>query len=156
MHLTDVLARLLASPHATRGEAWDPVEPPLEPHFGDLEWTPPPSYRALAASGLRRARREVMATGSMAGFALLVGDERTAANADLVHLPDGVSRDPGVYLSTNHLVGFAEAGQPRLGLSISRAASLPSNSRSTSPAGLALANHSAMVFGVSSGVPLVS
>jgi hypothetical protein len=31
-------------------------------------------------------------------------------NGDLVHMPEGVSREPGRYLSTNHLVGFAEAG----------------------------------------------
>jgi len=52
--------------------------------------------------------------------------------------------------------GFAEAGRPRLGLSISRAASLPSSSASTSPAERALANHSAVASDASSGVPVGS
>lgn len=109
MNIQGVLDRLRTSGTARFGDAWDPAEPPLEPHTGEIVWTPPASYRAAATAGLRSAARHVVSIDSKVGFSLLIGDERTSANADLVYLPDGVSRDPGVYLTTNHLVGFAEA-----------------------------------------------
>lgn len=84
-------------------------ETSLAPHFGTVAWSVPPSYRALLAehNRLRCHRQEEDREHE---FVLVDEEELVDLNADLVHLPEGVSRDPGQYLSTNHLVGFAEAG----------------------------------------------
>ncbi|MFF0634934.1 SMI1/KNR4 family protein [Nocardia sp. NPDC004151] len=81
----------------------------LEPHFGAVAWSVPPSYRALLAehNRLRCLREE---DDRECEFVLVDEKELVELNADLVHMPEGVSREPGRYLSTNHLVGFAEAG----------------------------------------------
>ena len=82
----------------------------IKPHFGKIVWAPPASYaEVLSKWGPFRAVREVPAIESEKGFSLLGPDELGEINADLVHMPEKVSRDEGVYLSTNHLVGFAEA-----------------------------------------------
>ncbi|MFY2562909.1 hypothetical protein ACN469_35275 [Corallococcus terminator] len=91
-----------------------PVEPEslvetVTPHFGAIEWAPPPSYREALSAGLRAATRHVAAAGRELGFSLYDADALGGANEDLVHLPEGVTIDEGVDLSTNHLVGFAEA-----------------------------------------------
>ncbi len=80
-----------------------------EPHFGEITWTPPASYRAALAAGLVSANRPLPSLDVTRGFELLGPDQFTGKNADLVHLPEGVSRERGVVLSTNHLVGFATA-----------------------------------------------
>jgi hypothetical protein len=81
----------------------------LEPHFGAVTWTVPPSYGAFLARHNRLScRREVH--GLRREFVVVDEEEMVALNADLVHMPADVSRDPGRYLSTNHLVGFAGAG----------------------------------------------
>ncbi|MFY1828508.1 hypothetical protein ACN47A_21465 [Myxococcus fulvus] len=82
----------------------------VKPHFGTLSWTPPPSYREALALGLSSAERSLQADGMDLGFRLYVAENIGSANEDLVHLPEGVSIEEGVDLSTNHLVGFAEAG----------------------------------------------
>jgi hypothetical protein len=82
----------------------------LEPHFGAVTWTLPPSYRAFLAAHNRLACRREDADGFGSEFTVVDDEEIVALNADLVHLPEHVSRDPGRYLSTNHLAGFAEAG----------------------------------------------
>lgn len=88
-----------------------PLVEAVVPHFGALSWMPPPSYRAaLAAWGPFAALREDVATGANKGFTLVGDDAIGSLNEDLVHMPEGVSRDDGVTLTTNHLVGFAEAG----------------------------------------------
>ncbi|HEY1958417.1 MAG TPA: hypothetical protein VGH28_22525 [Polyangiaceae bacterium] len=77
----------------------------IKPHFGKITWTPPATYAsALTTWGPFRAENE-----DGKGFTLLGPDELRETNEDLVHMPEGVSRDEGVDLSTNHLVGFAEA-----------------------------------------------
>ncbi|GAB0108101.1 hypothetical protein JMUB6875_71080 [Nocardia sp. JMUB6875] len=79
----------------------------LEPHFGSVAWSVPPSYRALLAEHNRlHCNREEPDRE----FVLVDEQELVGLNADLVHLPEGVEREPGRQLSTNHLVGFAEAG----------------------------------------------
>lgn len=81
----------------------------LAPHFGTVAWSVPPSYRALLAEHNRlRCRREH--DDREHEFVLVDEKELVELNADLVHMPEGVSREPGRHLSTNHLVGFAEAG----------------------------------------------
>ncbi|MCK8500116.1 SMI1/KNR4 family protein [Myxococcus sp. MISCRS1] len=82
----------------------------VKPHFGTLRWTPPPSYREALALGLCIAERNLQADGLDVGFWLYDAEDIASANEDLVHLPEGVSIEEGVDLSTNHLVGFAEAG----------------------------------------------
>lgn len=77
----------------------------VKPHFGKIAWKPPPSFAdVLAKWGPFLAERDEM------GFELLGKEALRETNEDLVHMPEGVSRDDGVDLSTNHLVGFAEAG----------------------------------------------
>jgi len=81
----------------------------LQPEFGSVTWSAPPSYRALLADHNHFAcYREF--DGRAQQFVLVDEEGIIDLNADLVHLPEGVSREPGQYLSTNHLVGFAEAG----------------------------------------------
>ncbi|MGI5163645.1 SMI1/KNR4 family protein [Spirillospora sp. CA-253888] len=91
------------------GAACRARETSLEPHFGTVAWTLPPSYRAFLAEHNRLSCvREV---GDLhVEFVVVDEEEIVALNADLVHMPEHVSRDAGRYLSTNHLVGFAEAG----------------------------------------------
>ncbi|MGW4352739.1 hypothetical protein ACWELJ_11695 [Nocardia sp. NPDC004582] len=91
-----------ASSEVVRGR-----EASLEPHFGAGTWSVPPSYRALLAehNRLRCSREE-----GEREFVLVDEEELVELNAERVHLPEGVCREPGRYLSTNHLVGFAEAG----------------------------------------------
>jgi hypothetical protein len=81
----------------------------LEPHFGTVTWTVPPAYRAFLAEH-NRLSCERETHDFRQEFVVVDEEEIVALNADLVHLPEQVSRDPGRYLSTNHLVGFAEAG----------------------------------------------
>ncbi|MCP3168194.1 hypothetical protein [Myxococcus qinghaiensis] len=81
----------------------------ITPPFGVIEWTPPPGYREALGSGLRSATRHVPAVGRERGFKLYDADALGKANEDWVHLPEGVTLEDGVDLSTNHLVGFAEA-----------------------------------------------
>ncbi|MFJ3792247.1 SMI1/KNR4 family protein [Kitasatospora sp. NPDC090091] len=81
----------------------------VAPHFGTVAWSVPPSYRALLAEHNRlHCRREE--DDREREFVLVDEGELVELNAELVHLPEGVSREPGRYLSTDHLVGFAEAG----------------------------------------------
>lgn len=106
----------LKSSSAVRFKSTSPVDADelidaITPPFGEISWAPPPSYRAaLAKEGAVAAHRLHPATESWVGFKLLGADEIGETNESLVHMPEGVSRDEGVYLSTNHLVGFAEAG----------------------------------------------
>ncbi|GCD95967.1 SMI1/KNR4 family protein [Embleya hyalina] len=84
-------------------------ESALEPHFGTVAWSVPPSYRALLAEHNRlRCHRED--DGGESEFVLVDEEELVELNAESVHMPEGVDREPGQYLSTDHLVGFAEAG----------------------------------------------
>ena len=81
----------------------------LEPPSGTVRWSAPPAYRAFLAQHNRLScRREIRDLQSE--FAVVDEKEIVSLNADLVHMPEHVSRDPGRYLSTSHLVGFAEAG----------------------------------------------
>ncbi|WP_040810723.1 SMI1/KNR4 family protein [Nocardia concava] len=91
-----------ASPEAVRAR-----ERLVEPYFGAVAWAVPPSYRELLAehNRLRCLREE-----DEREFVLVDEAELLGLNAELVHLPEGVEREPGRQLSTNHLVGFAEAG----------------------------------------------
>ncbi|AKQ69963.1 hypothetical protein A176_006875 [Myxococcus hansupus] len=82
----------------------------VTPHFGTIEWAPPASYREALASGLSAVTRHLVSVGMNQGFWLYDADNLGTVNEDLVHMPEGVSFDEGVDLSTNHLVGFAEAG----------------------------------------------
>jgi hypothetical protein len=75
----------------------------LDPHFGELRWKLPPSYRAL----LGRANRLTCLDEDDRGIQIVSDEEMVGLNQDLVHMPEGVSRDEGVFLTTNHLVGFA-------------------------------------------------
>ncbi|MBH0780524.1 SMI1/KNR4 family protein [Nocardia bovistercoris] len=79
------------------------------PHFGTVAWSVPPSYRALLAEHNRLCCQRGD-DDRMCEFVLVDEGEFVGLNAELVHMPEGVSREPGRYLSTNHLVGFAEAG----------------------------------------------
>ncbi|GAA1165169.1 hypothetical protein F4556_006848 [Kitasatospora gansuensis] len=81
-------------------------ETELEPHFGTVKWTAPPSYRAfLAEHDTFACKRWDVAT-------VVVGADAIAElNSDLVHLPERVDRGDGRWLSTNHLVGFALADE---------------------------------------------
>ncbi|WP_157641090.1 SMI1/KNR4 family protein [Longispora albida] len=85
----------------------------LEPYFGTVTWTVPPSYRAFLTlhNGLR-CGRTVDVNGTGVDYEFDIADEVALVEltADLVHLPGHVSRGDGRYLSTNHLVGFAGAG----------------------------------------------
>lgn len=81
----------------------------LVPHFGSVTWSVPPSYRALLAEHNRLACRREMGDRECE-FVLVDEMELVDVNAESVHMPEGVDREPGRYLSTNHLVGFAEAG----------------------------------------------
>ncbi|MFE7562196.1 hypothetical protein [Kitasatospora sp. NPDC057500] len=79
------------------------------PHAGTVAWSVPPGYRALLAEHNRLScRREE--DDRECEFVLVDETELAALNAELVHLPEGVCREPGRYLTTDHLVGFAEAG----------------------------------------------
>lgn len=102
------VVRLVAVGPAT-DEAIVLRETGLQPEFGTVTWSVPPSYRALLSDHNHFAcYREF--DGRSQQFVLVDEEGIIDLNADLVHLPEGVSRDPGRYLSTNHLVGFAEAG----------------------------------------------
>jgi hypothetical protein len=78
----------------------------IEPHFGSIQWQIPPSYGAflLAASALK------CTDDNDRGLIVFDSTEMIATNTDLVHLPEGVHRGDGNALSTNHLIGFASAG----------------------------------------------
>ncbi|MFF4381158.1 SMI1/KNR4 family protein [Kitasatospora sp. NPDC001547] len=81
----------------------------LEPRFGTVAWSVPPGYRALLAEHNRlHCRREE--DEDEREFVLVDEEELVELNAELVHLPEGVGREPGRDLSTDHLVGFAGAG----------------------------------------------
>lgn len=75
-----------------------------------VTWTLPPSYLAFLGAHNWLACRREDTDGFGSEFVVVDDEEIVALNADLVHLPEHVSRDPGRYLSTNHLVGFAQAG----------------------------------------------
>lgn len=82
----------------------------VKPPFGKLKWTPPPAYaHVLKTWGAFSVRRNIASLDMDVGFTLVGEDDIASLNEDLVHMPEGVSRDEGVYLTTNHLVGFAEA-----------------------------------------------
>lgn len=114
--IANLLARLDAAPglilrRATPLAELDSLCAAIRPHYGEIRWVPPPSFRAaLASHGALSATRLVPAVDRQIGFSLFGSDEIGAANEDLVHMPERVSRDPGVYLTTNHLVGFASSG----------------------------------------------
>jgi hypothetical protein len=80
-------------------------EADVRPHYDTILWTLPPSYRAMLAES-----DSVYCARDGAEFRLLGAEEMVEINLDLVHLPEGVSRDDERMLSTNHLVGFASAG----------------------------------------------
>src|SRR5688572_23001246 len=81
----------------------------IEPHFGTMTWPPPSGYRAfLAVHNALVCRRRIHDLDRK--FVIVDDEEIVELNADLVHIPEGVSRDAGHHLSANHLVGFAEAG----------------------------------------------
>lgn len=114
--LPHLLEALESSPHVTVARRtpfsdFSALAALVKPHFGDLSWVPPPSYcSALRAWGPFAARRHIEALDADVGFELLDPDVIASVNEDVVHIPEGVSRHKGIYLSTNHLVGFAEAG----------------------------------------------
>ncbi|MFF3788013.1 SMI1/KNR4 family protein [Streptomyces sp. NPDC001933] len=89
-----------ASAEAVRGR-----ETGLKPHFGTVDWTAPPSYRAFLAehNAFACAREHIEF--------VVVGDDAIAElNSELVHMPEHVGRgSKAPWLSTNHLVGFALA-----------------------------------------------
>lgn len=104
------LDRLRSSPLVkfTPGPSVDAAALVLEPHFGAVEWTPPKSYAEVLSSGAFSVGRDL--DGMTVDLVMLSGDGFTGVNRDLVHMPEGVSIDEGVTLSTNHLVGFATSG----------------------------------------------
>lgn len=116
MHaIATLLSRLDAAPGLTLRRTTpvdsEELHAAIRPHYGELRWTAPPSFRAvLATHGAFSATRLVPALDCEVGFSLLGPDAIGSANEDLVHMPERVSRDPGVYLTTNHLVGFASSG----------------------------------------------
>jgi hypothetical protein len=77
----------------------------IRPHFGRISWSLPPSYRELLAIAGELSALDA----DHRGIHLYALDEMVDANADLVHMPEGVSRGDGKQLSTNHLIGFASA-----------------------------------------------
>ncbi|MER7708780.1 hypothetical protein ABTX81_38630 [Kitasatospora sp. NPDC097605] len=102
--LLDLDGSAPASPDAVRAR-----ETLSAPHVGTLVWSVPPGYRALLAEHNRLSCRRETDDGERE-FVLVDEAESADLNADLVHLPEGVGREPGRDLSTSHLVGFAEAG----------------------------------------------
>ncbi|MFE2937182.1 SMI1/KNR4 family protein [Streptomyces sp. NPDC059278] len=96
----------LSASEPASAEAVANRETGLEPYFGSVSWTAPPSYRAfLAVHNALSCGRET--DGGSAGFTVVDDKAIAELNADLVHLPEHVGRGDGRWLSTNHLVGFA-------------------------------------------------
>ncbi|MFF0863378.1 hypothetical protein ACFYUV_16585 [Nonomuraea sp. NPDC003560] len=82
----------------------------LKPHFGTVDWTAPPSYRAfLAEHNTFACKRRDVSSNEYIEFVVVGDDAIVELNSDLVHMPEGVDRGDGRWLSTNHLVGFALA-----------------------------------------------
>ncbi|GIJ44313.1 hypothetical protein Val02_11990 [Virgisporangium aliadipatigenens] len=77
-------------------------ETEIRPYFDTIFWSAPPSYRALLAE----TNTLFCARGDDA-FRVLDAADMAEVNLNLVHMPEGVSRDGARMLSTNHLVGFA-------------------------------------------------
>ncbi|MBG6135684.1 SMI1/KNR4 family protein [Longispora fulva] len=105
---SDGVVEISAAPPASGG-AIRARETGLEPHFGTVTWSAPPSYRAFLTlhNGLRCVRTVDDVDHE---FDIAKEDELVELNEDLVHLPEHVTRGDGRALSTNHLVGFAGAG----------------------------------------------
>jgi hypothetical protein len=99
------ILQLSAAPPAS-DEAIRARENGLEPHFGSVTWSAPPSYRMFLAEHNRLLCRRTVGDND-AEFVIVNEEEMVPLNQTWVHLPEHVSRDPGRYLSTNHLVGFA-------------------------------------------------
>ena len=79
-----------------------------QPEWGKVKWALPPSYAAFLA----QASRFEISWGDEEwpkGFVVLDAAEMKETGG-IVYMPDDVSRDEGVYLSTNHLVPFASGG----------------------------------------------
>lgn len=76
-----------------------------QPMWGHIMWALPPSYGDF----LREHGRLAITWSDDEGFVILSPEEITEIS-EVVYMPSDVSRDPGKYLSTNHLVPFASAG----------------------------------------------
>ncbi len=79
-----------------------------DPEWGKVVWALPPSYTAFLAHASRFAIRWGEAEGH--DEFVVLGPGEMADTGGIVYMPEDVSRDEGVYLSTNHLVPFASAG----------------------------------------------
>jgi hypothetical protein len=77
-------------------------ETEVRPYFDTIFWTAPPSYRALLAE-----TNTLICERGGDEFRVLDAEDMAEVNLNLVHMPEGVSRDDVQMLSTNHLVGFA-------------------------------------------------
>ncbi len=79
-----------------------------QPMWGHITWALPPSYAELLAEhgwlAIRWGDPEWPKS-----FVVLTPAE-IGETSGIVYMPSDVSRDPGKYLSTNHLVPFASAG----------------------------------------------
>jgi hypothetical protein len=92
---------------AAADDATERIKAP-QPEWGTVAWKLPPSYRQFLAHHSRLAIK----WGENLGhdeFVILDPDE-IGETGGVVYMPADVSRDEGVYLSTNHLVPFASGG----------------------------------------------
>lgn len=82
----------------------------VRPHFGKVNYRPPPSYRALLRA--YGPIEYLVGDDEGSGFRLLGPKAVVADTRDLVHVPRGVEWEDAagqpVVISTNHLVAFAE------------------------------------------------
>jgi hypothetical protein len=79
-----------------------------KPEWGTIQWALPPSYRAF----LEHASRLAISWGDNVGHDefILLSPNELRETGGIVYMPKDVSRDEGVYLTTNHLVPFASGG----------------------------------------------
>ncbi len=81
-----------------------------EPLFGAVSWSPPESYRdwmtevgPFSLGWYSPSCESIMEVG-------LLGPEGIEETSEIVYMPEDVSFQPDVYVSTNHLMPFASAG----------------------------------------------
>jgi hypothetical protein len=97
---------------ALSAAAIDGIAAAIEPPFGSVEFTPPPSYRKfMAAFG---SLRVLDGDGELAGFCVYTPAEIAAKTRGFVHVPAGVRWEDEAgrpcTLTTNNLIAFADTG----------------------------------------------
>ncbi|GAA3083630.1 hypothetical protein [Streptosporangium carneum] len=101
---------IITASEPASAEAVRDRETGLKPHFGTVDWTAPPGYRAfLAEHNTFACKRWDVSSNGYIEFVVVGDDAIVELNSDLVHMPEHVDRGDGRWLSTNHLVGFALA-----------------------------------------------